>query len=201
MKLLLATGNAGKLRELQQMTDRDPLDWSSLSEFPDISEPLEDGDTFIENATKKAIYYAKHTGLPALADDSGLTVEGLGGDPGVHSAYYAGHPRNDAANNQKLSDAIASFSATQRRAKFVCVMVFATAEGALAEASGEIEGVVVPEAQGDGGFGYDPHFFVPGLGRTTAQLSAEEKNAVSHRGRALRAILPAIRSYVTEQAG
>jgi XTP/dITP diphosphohydrolase len=195
----LATGNPGKLRELQQLTAHDPLDWCCLSEFPNVSEAIEDGHTFLENATKKAMHYARATGLPALADDSGLVVDGLGGEPGVHSAYYAGLPRDDRANNQKLVSAIAPLSEADRSARFCCVMVFATADGVLAESTGAIEGRVIETPRGLNGFGYDPHFLVPELGRTTAELPANEKNAISHRGRALRAILPQIRAFVTAQ--
>lgn len=202
MKILLATGNPGKLRELQQLTANDPLDWTSLSEFSGIEEPVEDGDTFLANATKKALYYAQATGLPALADDSGLVVDGLNGEPGVHSAYYAGLPRNDAANNRKLARAIAKLTSAERRARFCCVMVFATADGGvLAEGRGEVEGQVIAEPRGANGFGYDPHFLLPGLDMTTAELPADEKNAISHRGRALRDILPRIRTFATGPDG
>lgn len=197
MRILLATGNAGKLRELQQLTANDPLEWCSLHEFPEIEEPVEDGETFLANATKKALHYAAATGLPALADDSGLVVDGLGGEPGVHSAYYAGWPRDDAANNRKLAAAIAKLSAAERRARFCCVMAFATADGVLAEGTGEVEGEVIATPRGSGGFGYDPHFLLPGLGKTTAELVPDEKNAISHRGRALRNILPRIRVFAT----
>lgn len=187
-ELLLATRSAGKIREIREITASLGLRWRSLDDFPDVDEAVEDGDTFLANATRKAVYYSTATGLPALADDSGLEVDALGGEPGVHSAYYAGHPRDDAANNRKLVQMLRGVPAERRTARFRCVMVIARRECSLAETNGSIEGVIVDEPRGGNGFGYDPHFFVPHLGKTTAELPSAGKNRISHRGIALRAM-------------
>ena len=189
MRLLLATKNAGKLRELRQMTADSDLDWVGLAEFPDVAEVVEDGGTFLANAQKKALEYAAATGMPALADDSGLEVDALGGLPGVDSAYYAGRPRDDAANNRKLVAALAGVPLDRRSARFRCVMILAHHGDVLAQSDGCVEGLIVDQPAGDNGFGYDPHFFIPALGRRTAELPANQKNAISHRGMALRAIM------------
>ncbi|MFN0136648.1 MAG: RdgB/HAM1 family non-canonical purine NTP pyrophosphatase [Phycisphaerae bacterium] len=184
-ELLLATRSAGKIREITAALN---LRWRSLDDFPSISEAIEDGDTFLANATRKAVYYSNATGLPALADDSGLEVDALNGEPGVQSAYYAGHPRDDAANCRKLVQVLRDVPAARRSARFRCVMVIASGERVLAETNGAIEGIIIDEPRGTNGFGYDPHFLVPSLGKTTAELPSVEKNKISHRGIALRAM-------------
>ena len=200
MRILLATRSAGKLRELRQMTAGSPLSWLSLEDFPQVPEAREDGDTFAANATAKALYYAAETKLPALADDSGLEVDALDGAPGVHSAYYAGHPRDDAANNRKLIAALSGVPAQRRTARFRCVLVFVVEGHVIFQTEGSTAGVIVDEPRGSGGFGYDPHFFVPELGRTTAELPPEQKNAISHRGRALRPMLEQLERWATGAA-
>ncbi len=189
LEVLVATGNPGKLREIREITAGLPLRWRALAEFPHVPEAVEDGDTFAENARRKARHYSRATGLWTLADDSGLEVDALGGAPGVHSARYAGLPRDDRANNRKLIAALAGVPAARRTARFRCAIALADGEHILLETDGRVEGRIIDEPRGANGFGYDPHFLVPELGRTMAELPSAEKNARSHRGAALRAML------------
>ena len=157
------------------------------------AEPEEDGETFEANARIKAIAYARVVGLPCLADDSGLEVDALGGEPGVRSARWSGvagdRATRDAANNRLLVERIRGVPSQERSARFVCAMCLAMPDGSiLAESRGTFEGVIVERPRGTNGFGYDPHLLLPGEGRTSAELSPQEKNARSHRGRAARAI-------------
>jgi XTP/dITP diphosphohydrolase len=196
IELLLATHNAGKVREIRQLAaGRDWL-WHSLDDFPDVPEAVEDADTFAGNARRKALHYAEATGLPTLADDSGLEVDCLGGAPGVRSARFAGRSHDDAANNHKLVAALDEIPLERRTARFRCAMVLARPGQVLAETHGAVEGRFIDEPRGANGFGYDPHFLVPSLGKTMAELPAQEKNALSHRGQALRAMLPKIESVL-----
>jgi len=191
-EILLATHNAGKVREIRQLAARHGWQWHGLADFPDVLEAVEDADSCGENARRKALHYAAATGLPTLADDSGLEVDCLGGAPGVQSARYAGEPRDDAANNRKLVAALADMPLERRTARFRCVMAFARPGQILAETQGVVEGLIQDEPRGDSGFGYDPHFFLPQRNKTMAELLPDEKNAISHRGQALRAMLPKI---------
>ena len=186
--ILIATTNPGKLREVQAMLADFAVACKTLADCSDLPEPVEDADTFQGNAERKALHYARLTREWTLADDSGLEVDALGGAPGVRSARYAGPSRNDAANNAKLIRELADIPPDQRTARFRCVVALATVEEVVATASGVIEGLIIDEAQGQNGFGYDPHFWVPDYGMTTAQMPPEQKNRISHRGRALRAI-------------
>lgn len=187
--VLLATGNAGKFREITAEFGDVPIRWLSLADLPDVDECEETGATFQENAVQKAIYYARTTGRLTLADDSGLEVDALDGAPGVISARYAGMPCNDAANNAKLVTELAAVPSERRAARFRCVMALADPAGnVLATTEGAIEGVIIDAPRGDGGFGYDPHFLVPRLNKTTAEITQAEKNAISHRGQATRAM-------------
>lgn len=188
-EILLATHNAGKLRELQALTVDTPLVWRTLLEFPDLPEAEEYGATFADNARIKALFYATRTGLPTLADDSGLEVDALGGAPGVHSARYAGRQRDDAANNRKLVAALATVPLPLRTARFRCAMAFVEGTAVVLETTGTFEGLIVDTPRGTHGFGYDPHFFVPETGCTSAELPPAEKNTRSHRGAALRTML------------
>lgn len=201
IELLLATHNAGKVREIRQLAaGRDWL-WRSLDDFPDLPEAVEDADTFAGNARRKALHYAEATGLPTLADDSGLEVDCLGGAPGVHSARFAGRPHDTAANNQKLVAGLERVPPEQRTARFRCAMVLTRPGRVLAETEGTVEGLVIAEPRGANGFGYDPHFLVPSLGKTLAELPSQEKNALSHRGQALRAMLPKIADLLGDGVG
>lgn len=183
-KLVLASNNAKKMKELNALLA--PLGFEIIPQgqlgIPEADEPH---CTFVENALAKARHAAQHSGLPALADDSGLCVKALGGAPGVISARYAGEPKSDARNNEKLLADLAG--KTDRRAHFVSCLVLCRSvddpQPIIAE--GEWHGEIVDQYRGDGGFGYDPLFFVPEFGKTAAELDAETKNRVSHRGRAM----------------
>ncbi len=197
LEILLATRNTGKIREIRQLTADLPILWRTLEDYPTIPEIEESGCTFAENARLKARHYARATRLHALADDSGLEVDALGGAPGVHSARYAGAPRDDAANNRKLVAALAGVPLERRTARFRCAMALADPERVLVETEGTFEGLIIDQPRGSNGFGYDPHFLVPALGLTAAELPPVEKNARSHRGQALRAMLEALQHLTT----
>lgn len=187
MKLILATRNDGKLKELQSMFFGLAIELTSLLDYPDISEIVEDGVTFFDNARKKARAVRDTAGLFSLADDSGLVVRALGGRPGVTSARYAGRQGDYAANNKKLLEEMKNVPDGERDAEFVCSMVLAAPDGREWDVEGRCEGMIIREPRGGrGGFGYDPLFLIPDKGKTMAELSLEEKNEISHRGRAFR---------------
>ena len=181
--LVLATRNVGKTREIREFLGDFPVEIKNLDDFGRIPSVEEDGTTFDENAYKKASFTAKILGLPALADDSGLEVDALGGAPGVHSARYAGPSASDAENNAKLLRKMEG--KTNRTAAFTCVISIAVPSGAALTYEARCEGLIAEAPAGKNGFGYDPVFYYPPLNRTFAQISAEEKNRVSHRGKAL----------------
>ena len=185
-ELILATRNEGKLEELRELLKGMPILVSSLKDYPHAPKVVEDGDTFLENARKKAHDVARHTGRFALADDSGLTVDVLQGAPGVISARYAGKDGDAAANNKKLLRAMKKVPADARKAAFVCVMVLAAPDGREWYVEGRCDGTIGFEPKGEGGFGYDPLFIVEKFGRTMAELGMDEKNRISHRGRAMK---------------
>ncbi len=184
-KLVIASGNAGKLREIARILA--PLDIEAVpqSEF-NVSDCPEPHVTFVENCLAKARHASAYSGLPALADDSGICVEALGGAPGVQSARYAGEPKSDASNNDKLIAALAN--ETNRRAHYTCVMVYVRhpddPEPVIAE--GRWYGEIIDTPRGENGFGYDPYFLVPEFEKTGAELDEDTKNTISHRGQALR---------------
>lgn len=182
-RLLLATTNPGKVTEIREALSGLEIDLLTLADWGAVPEPEETGNTFGENARLKATYYSRFTGLPALADDSGLLVEALAGRPGVHSSRYA---PTDAERIQRLLRELASFERTEERAaKFVCAVCLAHGDYMLAVA-GEVRGHIAPEPAGSNGFGYDPVFFYPPLERTFGELDRSLKNRVSHRAVALR---------------
>jgi XTP/dITP diphosphohydrolase len=183
---VLASTNKGKTRELQERLQGYPVDIKNLSDFGPIPEVIEDGETFDDNAYKKASFTARVLGYPALADDSGLCVEALGGAPGVYSARYAGEDATDQDNVDKLLERMNNEE--NRKAAFECVISIAVPTGAALTYEGRCEGVLTREPAGDNGFGYDPLFFFPELDKTFAQLSMAEKAKVSHRGKALQEI-------------
>ena len=194
--ILVATTNPGKVRELRAMLDAD-VEWKDLEDFPGLGEVEEDGATFAENARKKATEYARATGLWTLADDSGLVVDALDGAPGVRSARFCGDipPGTDRKvidqrNIARLLEMLAEVPAEERTARFMCFLCLASPERVLIETQGQVEGCIVDEPTGTNGFGYDPVFFVPNLGQTVAQLPDDEKNAISHRGNAIRELKP-----------
>lgn len=192
-KLIIASGNPGKLREIGQILK--PLGFEVLpqSDFavPECPEPHV---TFIENCLAKARHASLHSGLPALADDSGICVEALNGAPGIYSARYSGEPKSDERNNEKLVAALKG--QPNRKAHYYCVIVLVRhaddPEPLIAE--GRWQGEIIDAPRGAGGFGYDPHFYLPEFGRTGAELTANEKNSVSHRGKALRELVEKLQS-------
>jgi XTP/dITP diphosphohydrolase len=184
-KLLVATGNKGKMNEIRQILAGFVDHLYCLEDFPNLPEVIEDGLTFEENACKKALSAARATGIPSIADDSGLVVDVLGGLPGVHSARYAGTGASDAENNRKLLDEMAGLTAHQRTAYFYCAVALCIPDGRCRIFCGTLNGVLLNSPQGAGGFGYDPLFFIPEYGKTLAELGMEVKNGISHRGRAL----------------
>jgi len=187
-ELLIATGNAGKVREFEALfADRD-IKLYSLHDFPALLPVVEDGTTFSANALKKATAASRQTGLPVIADDSGLSVDALAGRPGVLSARYAGEEADDGANNLKLLQELTAVPMKQRSAAFHCVIAFCTPEGFEATFDGELRGLILEKPSGRGGFGYDPLFMVPEYGKTLAELPLEIKNRISHRGMAAKAL-------------
>jgi XTP/dITP diphosphohydrolase len=197
-KLVIASGNAGKLREIRAILSAQGCEVLSQAELG-IGDAKEPHPTFIENALAKARHVAERAGLPALADDSGVCAVALGGEPGVHSARYAGNSagreERDARNNEKLVAALAA--CTDRRAYYYCAMVLVrhAADPQPLIGEGYWWGEIGAEPRGRNGFGYDPHFFVPELGRTAAELDSEEKNRLSHRGQALRQLVEKLRRF------
>ncbi|MFZ5648046.1 MAG: XTP/dITP diphosphatase [Bacillota bacterium] len=184
MRIVVATKNKGKLRELETMLGPLGIKVMSMDHYPHIPDVEEDGETFAENAIKKARVVAGATGEIALADDSGLEVDCLGGAPGVYSARFAGEEKDDRANNEKLLRLLDGVPLEKRGARFMCVVAVALPGGRVYTAEGSCEGVIGFRPEGEGGFGYDPLFIVPDLGKTFAQLDMDIKNSISHRGKA-----------------
>lgn len=193
MKLLVATGNQGKLKEICRLLEGSGVEVVGLNQLQSPPEVIEDGATFADNARKKAVEMAAFSDCLTLADDSGLVVAALDGAPGVHSARYAGEQGNDAANNAKLLEALAGVADDQRQAAFHCVMALAWPDGRCETFAGQVRGLILRGARGDGGFGYDPLFMVPEYGKTMAELPLDIKNRISHRGTALRKVIPQLR--------
>ncbi len=181
--IVVATSNMNKLKEIQALLKEYSVTVKSLADFGPMPEAVEDGETFDENAYKKALHYAKVLGLPCLADDSGLVVEALDGRPGVYSARYAGQEATDWDNCEKLLREMAG--QTNRAAHFVCVLSLATPSGPALTWEARCDGEIINERRGESGFGYDPIFYSPVLGKTFAEVSMAEKNRISHRGLAL----------------
>jgi XTP/dITP diphosphohydrolase len=180
---VIATRNKGKTQEIKDLLTDYPVDIKNLDDFGPIPQIEEDGDTFDENAYKKASFAARILGLPALADDSGLIVETLGGAPGIHSARYAGENATDQEKYLKLLHEMRG--KTNRKAAFECVISVAVPTGAALTYEARCEGIIAEEPAGSNGFGYDPVFFYPPFHKTFAQISRSEKNRISHRGKAL----------------
>ncbi len=199
--LVFATRNQGKLAELTALVAPLGLEVRSAADLPGVPEVEEDGQTFEQNAVKKATEVARACGLPTLADDSGLEVDALQGAPGVHSARYSGSGATDAKNNAKLLEALGDRPAAQRGAHFTCAMAFVDPGGpdggTVHVSHGRCDGVILDAPRGDGGFGYDPLFFVPEHGATFAELPREVKNQMSHRARAL----AGMRAYLEQRFG
>jgi XTP/dITP diphosphohydrolase len=189
LKIIIATRNSGKIREIQSIINnsdlKNKIEVETLASYPGIPEVIEDGKTFAENASKKARILAKFTGHIAVADDSGLEVDALGGAPGVYSARFAGEGAKDADNIKKLMSLLRDTSSENRGARFVCVIAIATPSGDVNLVEGDCRGFIAAEERGASGFGYDPVFVVPEYGKTFAELGSEIKNKISHRAVAL----------------
>ena len=183
-ELVLATRNRNKVIELVALLGDLGITIRTLDEFPDAPDVVEDGDTCEANAVKKARAIAESTGLPAVADDTGLEVDALGGRPGVYAARYAGEDATYEDNCQKLLRELTGVPREQRTARFLTVAAIALPSDGIRVAQGTLEGVIAEEASGTLGFGYDPVFLIPELGKTLAQLSADQKNTISHRAKA-----------------
>jgi XTP/dITP diphosphohydrolase len=188
-RLVIATGNVGKLREFRSLLAGLPFELTSSAELG-LPSPEETGATFLANALLKARHAANLSASAAIADDSGLEVDALNGAPGIYSARYAGEGADDAANNAKLLRALAGMPHEQRRARYRCALVFieSAADAAPLIAEADWQGFILDAPRGAGGFGYDPYFWLPELGKTAAELPPSEKNLLSHRGKALRAL-------------
>ncbi len=191
-KVVLASGNRGKLMELGAMLESIGIEVAPQSEF-DVPDIEETGLTFVENAILKARNACEHTGLPAIADDSGIEVDALNGQPGIYSARYSG--QGDQANNEKLVAELADVPPEQRTARYRAALVYMrhAADPAPIIAEGVWEGLVISEPRGENGFGYDPYFLIPELGKTGAELDSEQKNRISHRAQALNKLVDALR--------
>ncbi len=192
-KILIATHNAGKLREFSSMFARTPYELVSLSDVGIDVDVDETGSTYSENATLKAVAYAKLSGLPTLADDSGLEVDGLDGEPGVRSARYAGHDATDDVRIAFLLQKLNNILRDRWTARFRCIIALTRPDRPVELYEGRCEGVITDRPRGASGFGYDPLFYIPEMNRTMAELSFDEKNRVSHRGRASESVIEALR--------
>jgi XTP/dITP diphosphohydrolase len=191
-RLVVATANSGKLREFRSLLADLPYELISLAELG-LPSPPETGSSFLENATLKARHAAASSGFSAVADDSGIEVDALGGAPGIHSARYAGADADEGANNAKLMSALRGVPREQRRARYRCALVLVDAgDAAPLEAEAAWEGFILDVPRGCGGFGYDPYFWLPDLDKTAAELTSEAKNRLSHRGKAMRALREAL---------
>lgn len=196
-KLLLATRNQGKIEEFRRILDAlapGEIELVGLNEFPDVGDVEETGSTFAENSLLKAREMSEATGLPAISDDSGLCVSALNGDPGIYSARWAGSHGDDRANLEKVLDQLRDVPDSDRGAYFICVATLYLPDGRSFSEEGRFYGTILHQPVGEHGFGYDPIFQPEGLAISSAQMSAEEKDAVSHRGKALRAIAPVVMS-------
>jgi XTP/dITP diphosphohydrolase len=187
-EIVVATENPGKLREIQESLREMDVQILSLRDFPHLPPIVEDGNTFRENAFKKARIVAHHTGRLTIADDSGLEVDYLKGDPGVRSARFAGKNASDKDNNRKLLQCLENVPSSQRGAMFRCVIAVVDPQGWESSIEGTCRGVIGEQERGSQGFGYDPLFIIPELGKTLAELPLAEKNRISHRGKALAAL-------------
>jgi XTP/dITP diphosphohydrolase len=202
--ILVATTNPGKITELKACLGTQ-FKWLSLSDFDDITEVIEDGKTFTENARKKALGYAKSTGFWTIADDSGLMIDALDGAPGIKSARFSGEKLDikdrtliDHRNIAKVLELLKNVPEEKRTATFVCSLCLASPEKILLETQGTLEGFITERQIGKNGFGYDPIFYVKHLHKTVAQLTSDEKNAISHRGKAIRKLKPLLEKLINK---
>lgn len=208
MKLLVATTNPGKISELRSMIERAQVGVEAvgLSDVGDFTEVVEDGESFAENARKKAVGYSKQSGLWTVADDSGLVVDALDGKPGVKSARFSGEKSDDRSlidhkNIAKVLELMKDVPFEKRTARFVCSLCLADGDKVLLETNGICEGIITEAEKGENGFGYDPVMYIPGHGKTMGEMSAEEKNSISHRGKALRRLADKLAVIMDEDTG
>ncbi|MEZ0329326.1 MAG: XTP/dITP diphosphatase [Dissulfuribacterales bacterium] len=201
MKMILATKNKGKIKEFQALVQGMPIELLSLEDVPDMPDVLEDGCSFQENALKKADAIAKHTGITAIADDSGLEVDALNGAPGIHSARYAGEMATDHENIQKLLKTLNGLPMEKRTARFRCVIAVCTPDGRHITTEGICEGAIALEPNGSYGFGYDPIFFLTDRNCTMANLKPAIKNSISHRAMALEKLKDILPVFLKETGG
>lgn len=188
MKLLLATTSRGKLREQRVCLEGLDVEVESLESWPEIVPPEEPGPTFLDNAAAKAIYYHRATGLAAVGEDSGLAIDALEGQPGIHSARWLGHDTPYTVKNARVLERLAGVAIQKRVARYVSAVALADGNDIVFSIEATCEGRIATEPRGDGGFGYDPIFFYPPFGKTMAELSLAEKDAISHRGKAMAAL-------------
>ena len=197
-RIVIATKNAGKIREMKAAFSHLPVEVVSLAAFGELPDAVEDGATFEENARIKAHFFCGETGCACIADDSGIEIAALDGAPGVHSARFAGVHGDDAANNAKMVAELEKRGLDASAADYRCALVFEDTDGTVLTADGRVDGTVRLVSRGEGGFGYDPYFYVPrdgGEEKTMAELTLEEKDAISHRGRALRELVGKLERY------
>lgn len=195
-EIVIASKNKGKIKEIQAAFEHIGVNVISLAEFPDIPDAVEDGKTFEENALIKANFYARLTGKACLADDSGLEVDALQGEPGVYSARYSGETATDAENNAKLIAELQKVNGIGSNARFRCVLAFVDTNGENILCNGSCEGSILEEERGHGGFGYDPLFYIKELKKSMAEITIEEKNQISHRGVALKVMAEKLTEYL-----
>jgi len=201
LKIVFASRNEGKVKEIKNMLEGLSVELISLNNYENIPEIIEDGESFLQNALKKAKLVSGITSEIVLADDSGLQVDILGGEPGIHSARYAGDNATDEQNNKKLLSKLKGISLQNREASFCCVLVLFRPDGRYDYFEGKWRGIIVDEARGDNGFGYDPIFFVPELKKTAAELSSRVKNELSHRGQAFAQLKKRLPIIIKEETG
>ena len=191
-KIVLATKNKDKVKEIKAVFAELPAEILSLADFENLPDAVEDGKTFAENATIKAKFFAEKLNLACLADDSGLEVDALGGLPGIFSARFSGYHADDSTNNQKLLSELEKIGVTESKADYKCALSFIDVDGTEIKTSGTVEGVIKKIPRGSGGFGYDPYFYIDDT-KTMAELTPAEKNSISHRGAAVRKMLPLLK--------
>lgn len=197
-KIVVATKNKGKIREMMDAFHGIDVELVPLSDFGELPDAVEDGETFDDNAVIKAKFYMGRTGIAALADDSGLEVDAIGGAPGVHSARFAGGHADDTANNEKLLSELKRVGAEMSRAAYRCSLAFVDTDGGTILAHGSCEGIIRPVPKGSGGFGYDPYFYIDDE-KTMAELTLAEKDKISHRGEALREMASKLSAYIAKR--
>ena len=194
--IVIATKNKGKIKEMIKEFSGLPVCIKALAEFGSFPDAVEDGTSFAENAYKKAKFYSEKTGMACIADDSGLEIDALNKRPGIYSARFAGEPSNDQANNKKMIDELNKINCSESNGRYKCALVFYDTNGKAFQTEGVCEGVVKPAAKGSNGFGYDPYFYLPDVQKSMAEMTAEEKNKISHRGKAVSKMKDLLAEYL-----